>query len=72
MSGNVFEWCFDRHGNIEDGDVTDPQGAASGERRVERGGGWKLEAKGCVVGLIRHSPPGNRLNYVGFRAACRP
>ena len=72
MSGNVFEWCFDRYGNIEDGDVTDPQGAASGERRVERGGGWKLEAKGCVVGLIRHSPPGNRLNYVGFRAACRP
>ena len=72
MSGNIFEWCFDWYGNIEDGDVTDPQGAASGERRVERGGGWKHEAKGSVVGVRVNSPPQNRLNYVGFRAACRP
>ena len=72
MSGNVFEWCFDRHGNIEDGDVTDPQGAASGEKRIERGGGWSKEAKGSVVGLRLQSKPQNRLNYVGFRAACRP
>lgn len=71
MSGNVFEWCFDRHGNIENGDVSDPQGAASGARRVERGGGWKLGAKGCVVGVRVHSTTHNHLNYVGFRVACR-
>ena len=71
MSGNVFEWCFDRHGNIENGDVSDPQGAASGARRVERGG-WKLGAKGCVVGVRVHSTTHNHLNYVGFRVACRP
>ena len=81
MSGNVFEWCFDWHNEnptlndsayIKGGIVSDPQGAASGEKRIERGGGWKLEAKGCVVGVRIHSKPQNRLNYVGFRAACRP
>ena len=81
MSGNVFEWCFDWNNDNpasndtaykQGGIVIDPQGAASGERRVERGGSWKLEAKGCVVGLIRHSPSKNRHDHVGFRAACRP
>ena len=40
MSGNVWEWCFDRYGAIEAGDVTDPTGAASGSNRVRRGGSW--------------------------------
>lgn len=39
MVGNVSEWCQDRYGQYP-GDGVDPQGPASGERRVHRGGMW--------------------------------
>ena len=71
MSGNVWEWCFDRYDNIEAGDVTDPQGAASGDNRVMRGGGWYVNAEVCVVGFRYFiNPDGNGI--LGFRVACRP
>jgi len=42
MSGNAYEWChdwyLDRYYRSSPG--TDPPGAASGGRRVSRGGGW--------------------------------
>ena len=56
MSGNVWEWCFDRHNDDpasndaaykQGGIVTDPQGAASGSYRVLRGGGCAM-ARGTV------------------------
>ena len=62
MSGNVLEWCFDRYDNNptandgayeSGGFVTDPQGAASGADRVERGGSWDDDARDCVVGIRR-------------------
>nr|WP_180485861.1 SUMF1/EgtB/PvdO family nonheme iron enzyme [Treponema socranskii] len=49
MSGNVWEWCFDRYNPkpaLNDDAykskdiVTDPQGPASGTDRVVRGGSW--------------------------------
>ncbi len=40
MHGNVWEWCNDWLGDYSGGSVTDPQGAASGAKRVLRGGGW--------------------------------
>ena len=72
MSGNVWEWCWDRYGNIETGDVTDPLGAASGEYRVLRGGSWSLSAEYCVVGRrVNGNPDGGNV-VLGFRMACRP
>jgi formylglycine-generating enzyme required for sulfatase activity len=42
MHGNVWEWCWDWKGywDYPTGPVTDPLGAASGDYRVIRGGGW--------------------------------
>ena len=81
MSGNVWEWCFDRYNNnpasnddayVQDGIVTDPQGAASGSDRVLRGGSWDYDANVCAVGSRFNFSPGFRINFLGFRLAWCP
>ena len=78
MSGNVWEWCFDRYDNNptanddaykSGGFVVDPQGAASGRLRVVRGGSWGIGAQGCVVGLRRDDYPNYTIDGFGFRVA---
>lgn len=39
MSGNVRQWCWDWHGELQ-ANVADPQGRPSGFARVWKGGGW--------------------------------
>ena len=72
MSGNVWEWCFDRYGNIEAEDVMDPLGATSGSLRVGRGGSWFYDAERCVVGRRDFIGPSSSAGFLGFRVACRP
>jgi len=82
MSGNVWEWCFDRHNYdptanddaYKSGElVVDPQGgAASGTDRVTRGGSWDEGARHCVVGERDNGDPGISNGILGFRVACRP
>ncbi|MGI5067963.1 formylglycine-generating enzyme family protein [Treponema denticola] len=81
MSGNVWEWCFDRHDNNpasndsayeQGGIVTDPQGAASGTHRVQRGGSWYFSADYCTVGRRYRFSPDYRYDDLGFRLTCRP
>jgi formylglycine-generating enzyme required for sulfatase activity len=67
MSGNVFEWTWDRSRSYPDGTLTDYHGAASGTARVARGGGWGHNDSYCKVDYRYNSFPYNIVNSFGFR-----
>lgn len=71
MSGNVWEWCWDKWGTIPAGEtVTNARGTASGRTRVSRGGAWNYYACSCVVSYRDFVDPSCSLHYLGFRV-CR-
>ena len=67
MSGNVWEWCWDRYGSYESSSITDPIGANSGSNRVLRGGSWFNSASGIRSAARNSNDPTNRNRYRGFR-----
>ena len=76
MSGNVYEWCQDYHGNYSDRAESDPL-QASGTFRVYRGGAYNRRLEYCgsarrfsviayrdsvtAASYVRHRPIGLRL-----------
>ena len=75
MHGNVSEWCSDCYGKYRDGVDTDPIGfiSLSGDaHRVQRGGGYALQARICRSASRWPSiPNGDSFDWEGFRVACR-
>ena len=69
MSGNVFEWCWDRYSVYENSSKIDPTGPATGAVRVLRGGSWSYGALFCGVSNRMSFKPSYSYNHVGFRIA---
>ena len=56
MTGNVLEWCQDWYGSYYSSSQTNPTGATSGSRHVNRGGCWaknvRRSSPSCRYGAI--------------------
>jgi len=69
MSGNVWEWCWDWHGEYGSEPRTDPAGPASGAFRSSRGGSWGNQASRCRSAHRPEHATDVRSRRVGFRPA---
>ena len=70
MSGNVYEWCYDRYADYSGGSETDPTGQGSGNKRLGRGGYWNRPGDRLRCAFRYEYAPGSRLFSIGFRL-CR-
>ena len=71
MLGNVWQWVNDWYDQnfYQVSSSQDPQGPASGQLRVLRGGSWINIPRYLRVSFRYWDNPGLRINYVGFRCA---
>jgi formylglycine-generating enzyme required for sulfatase activity len=67
MAGNLWEWCSDKFSKTyyKESPAVDPQGPASGNQHVVRGGSWFSDIKEYL--RISYREPHNAGNTVGFR-----
>jgi formylglycine-generating enzyme len=65
--GNVWQWCSDYYGPVDENAVTDPTGPATGEMRIARGGCWFLYPKRCRLAHRHYNLPDLRRDNYGFR-----
>ena len=71
MSGNVWEWVWDRYDSYPNGAFKDPSGAVSGASRVVRGGSWGNDAQYLRSAHRLSNVPSLRGDFIGFRVARR-
>lgn len=70
MSGNLFEWCWDRYGEYSIESSINPTGPTTGSYHVRRGGRWLNYSPECRVAYrYLDNPAYNNYNYIGFRVS---
>ncbi|MDA3817990.1 MAG: SUMF1/EgtB/PvdO family nonheme iron enzyme [Prolixibacteraceae bacterium] len=70
MSGNVWEWCYDKYQSnfyARNGDSTDPMCLSGGDTRVNRGGCWSSDATYCRIANRNYLAQYDMNPYLGFR-----
>ena len=70
MSGNVFEWCWDRYGSISSDTPISGSGAILDSTRCLRGGSWFYDSGKAQVAQRFNHDPNYRFKYYGFRVVC--
>ncbi len=69
MLGNAREWVYDWKADFAATAATDPQGPATGENRVFRGGDYKFPSTESRAAFRNAMGPLNRNEFTGFRCA---
>ena len=72
MSGNVLEWCSDWWGDYSAGAETNPQGPATGEWKVLRGGHWGHYSYETRVSNRTNNHVGGKNDNTGLRLVLVP
>ncbi len=72
MTGNVWEWCWDRYGNLSNSLPLDYTGAATGTMRVYRGGAYKNNKDNVLRAFRSGGFPDKMEDHRGLRVVCRP
>jgi formylglycine-generating enzyme required for sulfatase activity len=69
MSGNVWEWCWDWHGDYPQNAEKDYAGPPGGVYRVLRGGSWFDDYYNCRSAVRNGGDPDVRVSVYGFRVS---
>jgi formylglycine-generating enzyme required for sulfatase activity len=67
MTGNVWEWCSDWEGEYSTSIESNPKGAATGVKKIIRGGGWLGYPDACRVADRYSDTQEHRGHSMGFR-----
>jgi formylglycine-generating enzyme required for sulfatase activity len=70
MTGNAWEWCRDWVAPYT-GELKDPAGPPSGDRRCLRGGSWSDDLANARSAFRHQSPPTSQALHNGFRICAR-